>query len=359
MPAFDTNTQAIAKEFLVPKAVDTVFNSNVHTARTLTNAKPWRGTKLEKPIITDTAGNGGSFAGLDTFNTNDADTKQRLSFDVRGYEQPVVIPQQEADAVMNSPQRAVEYAAEKIEEAANEMADSIGGLLYGAGTGNSNKDFLGLAAIVDDGGEVANYGGLSRSTFPTIAANETDVGGALTLAAMAAMYSSCKRGTDKPTIIYTTESIWDDFEALHQPNIQSNQEGFRQVTASRRGVTQDALKGEMGFDSLNYRGTPVVADEKATSGTMWFLNEKWIDFYRLKSTDPDYSNVSLGGNKNIEGVYEGNGAAGMIADSGSVGLDWSGFLRPTNQYGRIGHIILQGNYVSFNPRMHGVLNTIS
>jgi hypothetical protein len=359
MPAFDANAQAIAKEFLLPKVVDTVLNSNVHAARTLSNMKTWRGTKLEKPVQVNTAGNGGSFAGLDRFNTNDTDTKQKLSFDVRGYEQPVVIPQMEADAIMSSPQRAVEYVGEKIEEAANEMADGIGTILYGDGSGNSDKDYLGLGAIVDDGGEVATYGGLSRSTYTTLQANETDLGGALTLAAMAAMYDSCKRGSDKPTIIYTTESIWSDYEALNSATIQNNQQGFRQVTPTRRGVTMDALAGEMGFDSLIFRGTPVVADEKATSGTMWFLNEKWIDFYRLKSTHPGYSNIPMGGNKNIEGVYEGNGAAGMISDSGSVGLDWSGLIQPTDQYGSVGHIILQGNYVSFNPNRHGVINTIS
>lgn len=348
---FDTNLKAVTEKALLPKAVDSVLNSNVHTSRTLGNMKAWRGETLDKSFIYQTGGQGGSFSGFDKFNTASVNTKIRLSFDPRGYEIPVVLGGMEVAVNANS-DRSVDLVAEAMEEASNEGSDQVGGYLYADGTGNSSKDFLGLAAIVDDGGEVATYGGQSRTTYTTLKANETDLGGALTLAAMATMYDSCKRGNDKPNILYTTEAIWSDYEALNQAGIQNNQDGYRQATAKSSVRTVDALKGEMGFDALTYRGALVVADEKCTSGTMWFINERWIAFYGLKATLDGYTPIMVGGNQSIEGVYEDEPRE-------SLGFSWSGFKQPVDQFAEIGHILLLGNYVSFNPNRHGVLNTIS
>jgi hypothetical protein len=353
---FDENIQAIANDTLLPKVVDGIYNSNFLTARMLSNMKTFMGPNMEKPIRTSSAGNGGSFSGLDKFATNTVDTKQKLSFDPRGYEQPVIISQLEADAVASSQQKSVELVATAIEESKDELLDGVGSLLYADGTGNSNKDFLGLAAIVDDGGEVATYGGLSRSTVGApIQASEQDLGGALTLAAMATSYTAAQRGSQRPTIIITTEAIWDDYEALNAAFIQNTQVGTTQLggeTIMGQNVgSSRGLAGDAGFETLRYRGRPIVADEKATSGTMWFLNENWLAFYRLQSTSPMYKNITAGGDKNIEGIYSDT--------LRGAGLDWSGLMSPTDQYAQIGHILLLGNLISFNPRMHAVINTIS
>lgn len=347
---FDTNIQAMAKEALLPKSVDIVLGSNVLALRLLGNAKKWRGTKLEKTIQHTAPTTGGSFSGYDLFDTTSSDTKIKLSFDLRGYYQSIILSGMEID-VTSASESSVDLVVNAIEEGTNAMADAIGTILYGTGTGNGNKDFLGLGAVVDDGGEVATYGGQTRASYTGLQANETDVGGALTLAGMATMYSSCSSGSEKPTLIVTTEAIWDDYEALNQPYLQNNMDGYRQVTM--KGMTpREALKGETGFDALFFRGTPVVADEKATSGTMWFLNEKHLAFYSLESKMPGYSKISVGGNKTIEGEY-GN------QPSKNLAFNWSGFKQPVNQYAEIGQVILEGNLVSFHPRRHGVLNTIS
>lgn len=348
---FDTNLKAITQKHLLPKVVDTVLGSNVHAFRALSNMKRWEGETLDKSVQTASAANGGSFSGLDKFNTNAVDVNQRLEFDIRAYYQSIVVPGIEKQVNRNS-RKSVALVASQMEQGANAMADGIGTLLYGIGTGNSSKDFLGLGAGVDDGGEVATYGGLSRSTWPTLAANETDVGGALTLAAMATMYDSCKTGSDKPNIIYTSESIWSDYEALLQPGVVNNQDGYRQVTA--RGMARDtaALKGEVGFDSLMYRGVPIVSDEKCTSGTMWFINEKYYDFYWLPVEQDGFTQIKVAGNKTTEGYYAEEG-------SKNSGFSWSGFKQPIDQFGEIGQILLLGNYITFFSKRHGVLNTIS
>lgn len=361
---FSDNVKAITNDTLAPKAVDTISDGAVLPMLFLNNTDEWSGTQQKFGVIVSQAGNGKSFSGLDKFNTNLPSTKKFLTFDPRGYEQPVVLSQMEVDANASAGGDGDKQAAKAVgvamEEAANEASETLGTMFYSDGTGNSSKDFLGLAAIVDDGGEVATYGGLSRSTYTTLKANETDLGGALTFAAMASMYDLCTVQNDEPSVIITTKTIWSAFEALHQSMISHNTSGTSNAQKvnysylSRAGFvdSKEALKGDKGFKALAYRGTPVISDEKCTSGTMWFLNLDWIKFYILKSAHPNYKNIPVGGNKEIKGVYGDMGEE-------AIGFQWSGLHDPIDQYGRVGHILLMGNLLSANPNRHGVINTIS
>lgn len=351
MPTFDTNLQSISQTHLAPKAVDTVLGGNILAMRLLGNAKKWRGRQLERPVIVTEQTNGGSFSGMDQFNTNEVDTKVKLSFDLRGYQMPVTISGMERDVVASDENASVDMVVEAMEEAANSMASQIAGLFYGDGTGNSNKDFLGLAAIVDDGGEVATYGGQSRSTYTTLQANEYDVTGSITLSDLATADSAARKGTDRVTLNVTTETLWDGFEALIQPTINTNVmgDGYKQVTRTGVVPNQAALKGEVGFDALFFRGAPVVADEECASGKWYGLNENHLAFYGLKSSDKNYKEIQVGGNKEIDGVYSQSASKNM-------GFHFSGLIQPVNQYAEVGHFILLGNLVSFNPNRHFVIN---
>jgi len=236
----------------------------------------------------------------------------------------------------------------EMESAQQDMIDSVGGLLYGDGTGNSNKDFLGLGAIVDDATDVSTYGGLSRSTYSVLNANRDASGGTLTTDLMGTLYDTCARGAKKPTLIVTTEAVWTIYEALLQPTVNANYDGYRQVTRTGIASNQGALKGEIGFDALFYRGVPMVRDEKCTAQTMWMLNEEYLTWYGLKSHK--YKPVSIG-SSTTDGVYDDGPK--------SVGFSWSGLKEPTNQYSEVGQIILEGNLVSPAPRYHGRLTGIT
>lgn len=347
---FDTNLQALTQSVLLPKVIDTVLNSNAFTFRILSNAQAWNGTTMDFAVQTSSAANGGSYSGVDLFTINTVDPNAKMQFDPRAYYQSITIPGLELDVNHSNTDRAADLMTLSMTQGANAMADGVGSVLQLDGTGNSNKNFLGLAAGIDDGGEVDSYGGLSRTTYTTIKANETDLGGALTLAAMATMYDSCKRGNDKPNLLLTTESIWSNYEALAQPTTVINTDGYKQMTAS--GKAQPALKGELGFDTLSYRGAMVVADEKVPSGVMWFINERWITFYALASSLPGYTKMTPS-QKDVEGVYSDE------YSGKGLGFYWTGWKQPVNQDAITGQILLKGNLIVSNPRTQGVLNTIS
>jgi hypothetical protein len=71
----------ITYQELLPRLVDQINNSNIWTARVLSNPKNWRGVTLNLPIETANSTTGGSFSGMDTFPTA-ATNNTRLLYQV-------------------------------------------------------------------------------------------------------------------------------------------------------------------------------------------------------------------------------------------------------------------------------------
>lgn len=351
---FNDSFNSITLPALMKKVMDTVTKTNVLAGITLTNAKPWKGRTLDKAVQVTAPTTGGSFAGLDTFNIVQANTKQRLSFDVRAYYQSIVLPGIERDVVSVDSNAAADYVAEAMEEGANAMASGVGALFYGDGTGNSSKDFLGLKAIVDDGTVSATYGGLNRqTTFTSLQSLRTVVGAGLTsLGPIATAINSTERysATLGKKLIITTRALWTNVESLIQPTMLTSvqADGYKVVTRTGEELAnRSGLKGEAGFNAIYYRGIPMVADEKCTANYLYVLNLDYLDFFAVQNVPEGYRAVEFGGNKDVEGYYSEEPAKNM-------GAIFTNFIKPINQYGEVGHLILRGNLVSFNPNRHAV-----
>jgi hypothetical protein len=324
---------------LLPKVVDTILNSNVLATRVLTSAKKWSGEKIRKAIKYSKNTNGGSFDGFDTFATSAIDNRVNLEFEAKFYEKGVTLPFTELSKNMADPNRLADLAALELASAAEDMADDIGTLFYGDGTGNGNKDFLGLEAIVDDGTKAATYGGQLRATYTTLKSTVAASGGTLTLAKMATLYNAITSGSVKPTLGLTTETIFSLYEQLLQPQERINKD----VPMMRGGLT-----GGTGFTALFYKGFPIVADEKCTSGVLYFVNEDFLEWRALpmaKTVPVNYSVTDIEGNDytNVKGL----------------GFSWSDWIIPSNQASVIGHMYLGGELWSSNPKRHGKLTSIT
>lgn len=349
MGTFNANFNAFVENYLAPKVYDTVLDSNVLAMVLLGNAKQWKGKTLDFTVQTSAPTlNGGSFFGSDTFVTSKPQTKQRLSFDPRFVYQTVVIEGTELDTAGSSKEASADLIKVSMEEAANELADRVGGFLYSDGTGNGSKDPLGLTAVVDDGSIAATYGGLSRSTYSTLQSPRyTPSGGLTSLSTLATATSATRVGTSTKLTHFTGEAKWHEYEALLQPavinNIQSA--GYAQMTRTGVVASRSALGGDIGFDALYYAGSPIVADQKCPA-LYWFgLDLTNLSWYGLKSSVEGYKSVKVGGNSQVEGVNS-QGA------SKDIGLSFSGLEPTPAQYGQIGKFILGGNLVSPDPRRH-------
>ena len=327
---------------LLPKVVDTVLGSNVFATRMLTNAKKWTSEKIRKAIKTSKNDQGGSFDGFDTFSTTAVDTRQNLNFEAKFYEIPVVLPLTEISKNKADTNKTLDLMGVELESSAEDMADDIGTLFYGTGTGNGGKDFLGLEAIVDDGTNAATYGGLTRASNTTLNSTVTASGGTLTLLKMATLRSAITSGSVKPTLGLCDETVWNLYEQLLQP-----QERIMKDVPAMRSMGRD-FKGFTGFTGLAFKGFPIVADEKATSGVLYFINEDFMEWRALPVATTQPINFSVND-------IEGNDYTSVKG----LGFSWSNWIKPTNHASLVGHLYLGGELWSSNPKRHGKLTGIT
>lgn len=349
----------ITYQDILPSIVDFVNNSNVFTAKMLTNTKNWSGVTENQPIEIANSNTGGSFDGMDTFSTAATNNTRQLTWYVKGYYQSVVVPGIEKAVNGNSEKQVLSLVATRLDEAKNSLANSVGDLFYSLGTG---KDFDGLALIVDNGTLTSSYGGITRASLPAVNADVTAVaGGVITLDYLSSEFdnvSAASSGQEAPTMGLTTKAVWTFVESLLSPTVQAIYtatavSGYNKVSGGTPVGTSvpggsPELKGAAGFDAITYRGRPLVADDKAPAGTFFWLNERYLEFRRL--IDSELKQVSSN-NQVTEGVYEDVEFPSFLQLR-----DW---MSPVNQYGEIGVLILLGNLICRSPRRQGKLTGVT
>jgi len=325
----------VAQKYL-PFVVDTTLNSNVLFQRVVRAGKKWSGRTLRVPVKVSKNTTGGSFRGFDTFSTSATDNRQYMEFTPSFYQITVALPGDEL-SVADTEDKVLDLMKLTIQSDTEDMADDLGTIFYADGTGNSSKDPLGLAALVDDGSAVANIGGLSRSTYNTLQGTVTASGGTLTLASLDTLFSAVTSGSQKPTAYYTTEAVSNLYGQLLRP-----QERIMKDASSMKGMT-----GGTGFASLEFNSKPILQDEKATSGAFQAVNETYIDFYAL----PFFGAKAVAYKSQIKG----NDYAAPIG----LGFSWSDWVVPANAGSVVGHIYFGGQFITTNPKRHGKLTGIT
>lgn len=357
MATFGTRVTALTQNWLLPKVVDNTLNGNILALRLMGNAKQGKGSSIDRAIKYQNSGAATSFFGLDTFTAVPLDTKVTLSFDMRGVRIPLAVSGMEAVANAVSQTQVTDLVKNTVEESETELVDAVGDMVYSTGTGNGNKDFIGMGAIVDDGTDVSTFGSQSRSTYPVLNATRTASGGTLTLAKLATLFSAVSSGSasSTTTIITSNETVWDLYEQLLTPTVRENYQMMGTLTMGQTGPAsrEQGLKGTAGFVAVTYKGIGWVRDEKGTAQTIWFLNENRLDYHGWDAKGMfGYNSISMGATT-FEGLYA------ETPMSNYSGFNWSGFRAPTNQFAGLADIIILGNFLSWEPRRQGRLTGVT
>lgn len=354
---FTERVKSITYDDILPSIVDFVNNSNIFTARMTSNPKNWKGVTEQQPITIANSTTGGSFDGLDEFDTSATNNTRVLTWYVKAYEQSIVIPGIEKAVNGNSEKKVLSLVAGKLDEGKNSLANAIGDLLYGYGIG---KDIEGLGLITDNGTATSSYGGISRAELPSVNGDVTAAsGGNFNFGLLGATFdnvSAAGSEQESPTIALTTKAIWSMFETVLGDKISVSYNptainGYNRVSGKTpvgTSVPATELKGAAGFNALSFRGKPVVADDKATAGRWFWLNENYLEFRRLLS--PDLKSVDMT-NEVTEGVYDDIKQPSF--------LQLRDFMSPVNQFGDIGALIVLGNLICRQPRRQGVITGIT
>lgn len=331
----------ITLEEIIPRVVDTVLRSNTFATKMLSKTKRFGAATMDFPIKFQLGTAVQSFLAFDTLPTSFTDTRVLMKYNPRFVAANVALAG--TDIISNNTAaKVLDLTRVEMQSRAQDLADGIGTMLWSNGTGNSNKDFLGLGAIVDDGTNVATIGGLSRSTYATLKGTVTS-SATLSLATMRTLYNAIADATIAPTRAYTDYPTWALYEQLLQPQ----EKIFKEVNIVPN------YKGYEGFTGFMYAGMEVVADRKATTGNLDFLNENFLDFYGL---DADLDAFEGSRKVDVAGkLFAGN----MYNEVGNLGFYWTGFIKVNTQFAFNSFIVLAGNLCTDNPRRHGKLTNIT
>ena len=322
--------------------VDGILAGNLAAFRFIGNGRKWRGYNNPVSLKYQKSALGGSYSGMGNFSTSVEANTVKMTWDPKSYAMPVTM--ENLSVAVNKNDGIIDYVKYRMASAKNDMIDDLGTMFYGSGGGN---DFDGLAKIIDDGSVAASYAGLTRSSYGSLSANVSTSIGTLTLDHLAATVDAISIGTEEPTLIITTKAIFSIIERLLFPTTQSQYNagnGYGRLT--RRGFESSSkgLNGELGFRSISYRGIPIVADDKCTSGYIYYLNEKGL--YWASLPHPVHGQVALG-NSEIDTPSD-------ASPSKNHGIAWTGLKEPINADGETGQFLLYGQLICEQPRYQGV-----
>ncbi len=343
---------------LYAKVVDNVLNSPTYFSRLMGKGRPFMGKTedITVDIAADTQGQW--FTGLETLNTSAVNTTIPLSYSHNAFTQPQVSIMLESFANTGST-AIINLDAYKYEKAGAQALQTLGASIYSDGTANQ---IIGLANIVADSGSV---GGQSRSTYPQLNATVTASSGTLTLLKMSTLYDAVSAAglqSESPNVGLTTKTVWSLYEQLLMPNLRQDYNSAGYPALPMRGdamVKKSELKNAQGFTSISFRDLPIIKDDFATSGVLFFLNERYFDWAGRSIVPDEYkefiSKVDLGTNS----AYEGTGAEATKLPSEYNGWFYQKQIMMPNQAGMIARFYVIGQVVSKGFRRSGKLTGIT
>jgi hypothetical protein len=278
------------------------LTDNVFTARPLTYTLMDKGrirmlnggTKIIEPLIYGQNSTVASYSGYDSLALTPQEGISAAEYDWKQYAASIAISGIE-EAKNNGEQEIINLLEAKIMQAEESMRESFNQMFFADGTGNSGKDWNGLGNLVETGNTV---GGINSATSGNEfwRSYEENTATALTLAQMSTAYNSVSVGNDHPDTLLTTQTLFEKYEALLQPNLRYT----------------DTKTADAGFQNLLFKAAPVMYDVHCTAGVFYFLNSKYItlvghsnkwfsqtEFIKPEDTDARYALIMCYGNLTV------------------------------------------------------------
>ena len=346
--AFNDRVGNLSLNKILPKVVDTVNRSNVISLRVMNNPQAWNGKVINQNIFTTSSSQGEFFHGTKAFGSDVDMTTNQLSWYPTGFGQPIAFSRVD-QALSNSESGVIAVTQASADYAANSMKSRLGDAFYSTGPGDM---FDGLNLIADDGTSTSSYGGLSRTTYGTYINGQVNAasGGVLDMDFLAALDDDATvSGVNEmtPNIGLTTKAVWSLFESLLEPTKQAEYRSYGYPMVTADSAIGQAWRGDQklgasgGFQALDFRGKPLLKDEKAPAQTLYFVNEYGMEFHSLKI--PGLKTVAVG-SSTTEGVYDKYKASAF---------QFRDYMEPYNQpTAEVGYFIVYGNVIHRDPRLN-------
>lgn len=244
----------------------TSFQDAVFTARPLTY---WLmkagnldmvsgGDTIVEPLVYAENTTAGSYENDDILDTSDVEILSASRWEWA--QTAVAVRMTGLDAAKNSgPEAILNLMSAKVQVAEESAKALFNRMFHADGTGNAGKDWNGLRNLIVP--ITGTIGGIDSNAHtywrPARVDNDAE---AISLADMNTCFNSAAQGNDAPDLILTTQALYEKYEALLQPNMRY----------------EDKTAAEGSFQSLVYKGRPIVYDRDTAADHVYFLNSKYL-----------------------------------------------------------------------------------
>lgn len=325
-------------QYLAPAWVDQVLRDNFFFGKVFEKTKQYDGSQMLFPMKYQKGVASVAFNGFDLLPINYQPVSVNMTFYPTFVATNIALAGSDL-SVNKTKMKTLDLMTTMMESRAQDAADDIGNFLQGDGSSYGGKAPMGLTGIVDNGSDLASYGGLSRATYNGLNATVTASGGTISLLKVRQLWNNIADGPVKPNAIITDYTTWAYFEQLQTP-FQRNTFTDKMQTASTSGYTAQI-----------WDGMEIFRDKKITSGYFYMLNMDFLEFYGLNWWEGSKITPHA---KVIEGnVYEDSLYAPGKA------FTWTGWIRAYNQGAINGFVILGGQLICRSPFRNGVLTGIT
>jgi hypothetical protein len=296
---------AVTQKYFVPKLVDNIFDSDIILKKAKSNG--WYeshagGTEIVCPLNYAQATAAGSYQGADVLSTTDNDVISAAVFQWKQYYASISITGR--DEMINSgTERVIDFVKSKMKIAEKSLKDALGTDAY---SGSSSTSLIGVNSAIATSG---TYAGISQTNNSWWRGQVDSATTTLTIPAMRTLFTSCTIDDEAPTLGLATRTVFNLYHGLLQP-----QERFT-----------DKNTADGGFTNLLFAGCPIVVTTKASTGDLYFLNEKYLHLWYHPERD----------------------------------FKFTGFDKPINQDVTVGQILWMGALGSDNNRKHGIFTGIT
>jgi hypothetical protein len=289
----------------VPKLEDNVFSARplVFFLKEAGQVRPiGGGEKIVVPLIYAQNSTAGSYSGYDILPTTPQDGISAAEYDWKQFAASISISGRE-ERINSSEEQIIDLLEAKVMQAEESIYEAMDEMFLDDGTGNSGKDWNGLKNLVAQ--NASSVGGIDPSTETWWRSKIDTTAEVLSISKMTTQYNNQSVGNDQPSCILTTQTLFEKYESLLQPQLRYT----------------DTKVADAGFQNLMFKGAPVTYDTYVDSGYMYFLNPKYL---------------KLVGHKD----------------------EWfttTPFVRPENQNARYAQILVMGELTVSNRARQGVL----
>ncbi|SRR5258708_5428175 len=326
--------------------VDAILNSLTTASRLLYMAEDFNRATLLKTVKISRRNQGQWVTGLEPLNSAAENVTIQMQFNRTLYSMPKVNIL--AEAFARQYDVGVDYDRFEYEDILDEvLQDLSSAAVAGTGTGAQPNS---LDILADDGVLYDVVGGVSRATYSAMKGTNTSFSAVGSLSKFATMYSAISDTGPKeaPTIMPTTFAVFDFVEQLYNPVVKHEYKTL--PIGGRYPKVQDPDGMGMGFQTMDWRGIPIIRDKAIASGVGYMLNENYLCWYGDAQTPEPYrdflTKVTLGKGKVKEGQAE-------LRPSDYHGFFFQEEQMMPNAGGIIGRFWISGQLVSFQPRRLG------